>query len=96
MAAFLFESATTKYNKSVQREREIAEKENKAFDKKEILPIIGCEFNVCRNMNDKTQKDNGSRVVLLAKNKRGYQKFNKAVLHSIYLECIMSRELTKS
>ena len=77
MAAFLFESATTKYNKSVQREREIAEKENKAFDKKEILPIIGCEFNVCRNMNDKTQKDNGSRVVLLAKNKRGYQNLIK-------------------
>ena len=28
-------------------------------------------------MNDKSQKDNGSRVVLLAKNKRGYQNLIK-------------------
>ena len=77
MAAFHFESATNKYNKKIKLEREIAEKENKPFTKKEILPIIGCEFNVCQDMNNKSQKDNGSRVVLLAKNKSGYQNLIK-------------------
>ena len=32
---------------------------------------------MCRDRNDKTQKDNGSKVVLLAKNKEGYQNLIK-------------------
>ena len=73
MAAFHFERAVANYNKEVQEKRAEAEANGEKFDGKEILPIIGCEFNVCRDLTDKTQKDNGYQVVLLAKNKNGYQ-----------------------
>jgi DNA polymerase-3 subunit alpha len=61
----------------VRDERKLAEENGEPFDKEEIIPIIGCEFNVCRNLNDKTVKDNGYQVVLLAKNKNGYQNIIK-------------------
>lgn len=77
MAAFHFEKAISSHNKSVRAEREAAEAEGIEFLKKEILPIIGCEFNVCRNLEDKSQKDNGYQVVFLAKNKRGYHNLIK-------------------
>ena len=77
MAAFHFEAAANKINKRIRVEKAQSEEEGRAYNKKEILPIIGCEFNVCRDRNDKTQKDNGSRVVLLAKNKAGYQNLIK-------------------
>ena len=38
---------------------------------KEIKPIIGCEFNVCEDSNDKSRRDDGFQTVFLAKNKRG-------------------------
>lgn len=77
MAAFHFEAAANKINKSIRAEKIEAEASGTPFHKKEILPIIGCEFNVCRDRNDKSQKDNGSRIVLLAKNKKGYQNLIK-------------------
>ncbi len=46
-----------------------------------IKPIIGCEFNVCEDHQNKSYKDNGYQVVLLAKNKNGYH--NLAKLSSI-------------
>ena len=77
MAAFHFEKAASSYNDKLKEERKLAEEAGEPFTKKEILPIIGCEFNVCRNLNDKTQKDNGYQVVFLAKNKEGYQNLIK-------------------
>ena len=77
MAAFHFEKAISGYNKKIKEEREAAALAGEEYTKKEILPIIGCEFNVCRNHDDKTQKDNGYQVVLLAKNKNGYQNLIK-------------------
>ncbi len=77
MAAFHFEKAANKYNLSIKEEREQAKKDGLPFDKNEILPIIGCEFNVCADLNDKSQKDNGYQVVFLAKNKAGYQNLIK-------------------
>ncbi|WP_282055443.1 DNA polymerase III subunit alpha [Maribacter luteus] len=44
---------------------------------KEITPIVGCEFQVCENHTDKTQKDNGYQIVMLAKNKNGYHNLAK-------------------
>ncbi len=44
---------------------------------KEIKPIIGCEFFVCENHTDKSRKDNGYQVVLIAKNKNGYHNLAK-------------------
>ncbi|SHN24676.1 DNA polymerase-3 subunit alpha [Cyclobacterium lianum] len=42
-----------------------------------IKPIIGCEFNVCRDRKNKTSKDDGFQTVLLAKNKAGYHNLAK-------------------
>lgn len=77
MAAFHFEKAASIYNANIIEEREKAVKNGLPFDKKEVLPIIGCEFNVCADMNNKSQKDNGYQVVFLAKNKAGYQNLIK-------------------
>lgn len=77
MAAFHFEKAVATYNKNLKAERELAEANGEEFTKKELLPIIGCEFNVCKNLEDKSQKDNGYQVVFLAKNKKGYHNLIK-------------------
>jgi len=77
MAAFHFEKAVSSYNKGIRAEREQALENGEPYTKKELLPIIGCEFNVCRNHEDKSQKDNGYQIVLLAKNKKGYHNLVK-------------------
>ena len=41
----------------------------------DIKPIIGCEFYLCEDHEDKSNKDNGYHQVLIAKNKKGYQTF---------------------
>ena len=43
----------------------------------QVKPILGCEFYVCENMRDRSVKDNGRQVVLLAKNKNGYHNLAK-------------------
>jgi len=45
--------------------------------KADITPIVGCEFNLCLNRNDKSYQDNGYQTVILAKNKKGYQNLIK-------------------
>ena len=77
MAAFHFERAVANHNKSVQEKKKEAEEAGEVYDGVEIMPIIGCEFNVCRDLTDKTQKDNGYQMVLLAKNKAGYHNLIK-------------------
>jgi DNA polymerase III subunit alpha len=76
-AAFHFEKAISTHNKKIKEERKEAEEKGEEYFKKEILPIIGCEFNVCQNHEDKSSKDNGYQVVILAKNKNGYQNLIK-------------------
>lgn len=44
---------------------------------KDITPIVGCEFNLCDDLTDKTRKDNGSQLLVLAKNKNGYHNLAK-------------------
>ena len=51
--------------------------ENLEDKSKEIKPIIGCEFNVCEDSNDKSRRDDGFQTVFLAKNKRGYHNLSK-------------------
>ena len=46
----------------------------------QIKPIVGCEFYVCENRKDRSVKDNGYQVVLLAKNKRGYHNLAKSLM----------------
>ena len=42
-----------------------------------IKPILGCEFNLCRDRKNKSNKDDGYQTVLLAKNKAGYHNLAK-------------------
>lgn len=49
----------------------------KAAMAKDIKPILGCEFNLCRDRKNKSVKDDGYQTVLLAKNKAGYHNLAK-------------------
>ena len=40
-------------------------------------PSLGAELNVCKDMHDKTKKDDGYPTVFLAKNKNGYHNLAK-------------------
>ena len=42
-----------------------------------ILPIVGIELNLCKDLTDRSHKDNGHPVVLLAKNQKGYHNLIK-------------------
>ena len=50
-----------------------------------ITPIMGCEFNICKDRLDKSFKDDGYQVVVLAKNKAGYNNLCK-LASSAYTE----------
>ncbi|HBK71151.1 MAG TPA: DNA polymerase III subunit alpha, partial [Flavobacteriaceae bacterium] len=43
----------------------------------QITPIVGCEFYVCEDHKNKSVKDNGYQIVMLAKNKNGYHNLAK-------------------
>ncbi len=67
MGAFQFVQAVNYYNNSLAEE-----------DKhKELKGIVGCEYFVCEDHLNKSNKDNGYQVVLLAKNKAGYHNLAK-------------------
>ncbi|MBE9490735.1 MAG: DNA polymerase III subunit alpha [Bacteroidetes bacterium] len=82
MGAFHFVKAVTNHNKTVK------EKNSKTIEKgetpilNEIKPILGCEFFVCENHIDKSHKDNGYQIVLLAKTKKGYHNLAKLSSHA--------------
>lgn len=67
MGAFHFVDAITAHNKKVEQ----------AGEGNPLKGIVGCEFNICENHTNKSFKDNGYQVVLLAKNKRGYENLAK-------------------
>lgn len=77
MGAFQFVETAMARNKRIQQKRKEAEEKGEPFDEQEVKPIVGCEFYVCKNHLDTTQKDNGYRVVFLAKNKKGYHNLAK-------------------
>ncbi|SHG97225.1 DNA polymerase III subunit alpha [Winogradskyella jejuensis] len=77
MGAFHFVSAISAHNKSVKAQHAEAEENDEEKKCRIIKPIIGCEFFVCENHEDKTRKDNGYQIVLLAKNKNGYHNLAK-------------------
>jgi DNA polymerase-3 subunit alpha len=67
MGAFHFVQAVHRYNSALSEEE----------GHKQLKPIVGCEFNVCEDHTDRSHKDNGYQVVLLAKNKEGYLNLAK-------------------
>ncbi len=77
MAAFHFVKEVLNHNKQVAQANEEAIEKGEKPTQQLIKPIIGCEFNVCENHLDKTRKDNGYQIVLLAKNKNGYHNLAK-------------------
>ena len=77
MGAFHFVQAVSNHNKGIKAQHEEAEKNGEEKKGKVIKPIIGCEFFVCEDHTDKTRKDNGYQIVLLAKNKKGYHNLAK-------------------
>ncbi|MBQ4802916.1 DNA polymerase III subunit alpha [Aquimarina sp. MMG015] len=77
MGAFHFVSAVTNHNKSVKSANAEAIENGEEPTGVEIKPIVGVEFFVCENHKDKTRKDNGYQIVLLAKNKNGYHNLAK-------------------
>lgn len=75
MGVFYFVKEVLSYNKSVETyNKNLTEGE---LPKQPLKPIVGCEFNVCENHLDKTNKDNGYQVVFLAKNKKAYHNLAK-------------------
>jgi DNA polymerase-3 subunit alpha len=84
MASFHFVSAILNHNKTAETP---------------IKPIVGCEFNVCEDHKNKSQKDNGYQVVLLAKNKKGYHNLAKmssiAFVDGFYYVPRIDREIIK-
>ena len=42
-----------------------------------LKPILGCEFFVCEDHQDRSRRDNGYQIVFLAKNKKGYDNLSK-------------------
>ena len=77
MGAFHFVQAVSNHNKGVKAQHKEAEENGQEKTGQIIKPIIGCEFFVCENHTDKTRKDNGYQIVLLAKNKKGYHNLAK-------------------
>ncbi|QKJ61666.1 DNA polymerase III subunit alpha [Flavobacterium sp. M31R6] len=77
MGAFHFVSAIMNHNKSASAKNKELIENGEEPTETEIKPIVGCEFNICENHLDKSKKDNGYQVVLLAKNKKGYHNLAK-------------------
>ena len=93
MGAFHFTKAVNDYNKVAQAAYQTKLAEYEAVDDtatdfdgvvpdkpeppKELKAIVGCEFFVCEDHTNKSQKDNGYQIVLLAKNKNGYHNLAK-------------------
>ena len=99
MGAFLFVKEVGAYNRSVREQNAAALEKGEKIEAKELKPIIGCEFFVCENHLDKTRKDNGYQIVLLAKNKRGYHNLaklsSKAYTEGFYYVPRIDKELIK-
>ncbi len=82
MGAFHFVKAINLHNKSVATKNKEALENGEIAEHKEIKPILGCEFFVCEDHKDKTRKDNGYQIVLIAKSKKGYHNLAKLSSHA--------------
>ena len=67
MGCFHFIKAIKNYNSNISEDSE----------QTKIKPILGCELNVCNDHLDKSFRDDGYRIIFLAKNKNGYQNLSK-------------------
>lgn len=99
MGAFHFVKEVGAYNKGVKVKNAEALANNKQEEAKELKAIVGCEFFVCENHKDKSRKDNGYQIVMLAKNKNGYHNLAKmssiAYTQGFYYVPRIDREVIK-
>ncbi|WP_209402331.1 DNA polymerase III subunit alpha [Pseudozobellia sp. WGM2] len=77
MGAFHFVKEIGSHNKGVRDRNKEAEEKGEPATEKEITPIVGCEFFVCEDHTNKSVKDYGYQIVMLAKNKKGYHNLAK-------------------
>ncbi|MEA1784685.1 DNA polymerase III subunit alpha [Arenibacter sp. GZD96] len=77
MGAFHFVKEIKAHNSGVKERNKTLIEKGEQPTEQEIKPIIGCEFFVCEDRLNKNSKDNGYQIVLLAKNKKGYQNLCK-------------------
>ena len=99
MGAFKFVSAILDHNKAAKAKNEELQANGEEPTETIIKPIVGCEFYVCENHKDKSKKDNGYQIVLLAKNKNGYHNLAKlssiAFIDGFYYVPRIDKELIK-
>lgn len=77
MGAFHFVREVSNHNKEARAKNQEAEEAGEIPTEVPIKPIVGCTLNVCENHLDKSIKDNGYQIVMLAKNKKGYHNLAK-------------------
>ncbi|MEI7508439.1 MAG: DNA polymerase III subunit alpha, partial [Flavobacterium sp.] len=77
MGAFHFVRDIINHNKLAETKNKAALEAGETLSESIIKPIVGCEFFVCENHKDKSRKDNGYQIVMLAKNKKGYHNLAK-------------------
>lgn len=77
MGAFHFVRDVINHNKTAEAKNKLAIENGEIPTEIHLKPIVGCEFFVCEDHKDKTQKDNGYQIVFLAKTKKGYQNLVK-------------------
>ena len=77
MGAFHFVKEVKSHNRLIKEQNKEALEKGEAQVGQEIKPIIGCEFFVCEDHLNKSHKDYGYQIVMLAKNKNGYQNLVK-------------------
>lgn len=99
MGAFHFVRDILSHNKSAETKNKEAIEAGETPTETVIKPIVGCEFFVCENHKDKTRKDNGYQIVMLAKNKKGYHNLAKmasvAYTDGFYYVPRIDREIIK-
>jgi DNA polymerase III subunit alpha len=99
MGVFHFVRDILYHNKSAEAKNAAAIEAGEIPTETIIKPIVGCEFFVCDNHKDKSRKDNGYQIVLLAKNKKGYHNLAKmssiAYTDGFYYVPRIDREIIK-
>ena len=77
MGAFHFVRDILYHNKAAEAKNKEAIEKGEEPTEVSMKPIVGCEFFVCEDHKNKSVKDNGYQVVLLAKTKKGYHNLAK-------------------
>lgn len=77
MGAFHFVRDILYHNKAAETKNKESIEKGEEPTEVTMKPIVGCEFFVCEDHKNKSVKDNGYQVVLLAKTKKGYHNLAK-------------------